>query len=80
MEYKLAKVDLESDIEIVTIGEIEQRLASSKTFIIYLDRTNSEKSLKQLVKYFDKLDRNTYIREVKFGLDENDYLYEVHIL
>ena len=80
MEYKLAQVDAESEAKIVTLEEIEELSKSDKESIIYFDRTNSEKSLKLLVKYFDKQDRNVYIREVKFGLDENDYLYEVHVL
>ena len=80
MEYKLAQVDAESEPKIVTLGEIEELAKTDKASIIYFDRSNTEKSLKLLAKHFDKQDKNVYIREVKFGLDENDYLYEVHIL
>jgi hypothetical protein len=80
MEYKLAQVDVESEVKKVTLKEIEEISNTDKTSIIYFDRTNTGKSLKLLVKHFDKQDKNVYIREVKFGLDENDYLYEVHIL
>jgi len=80
MEYKLAQVDAESEAKKVTLEEIEEIAKIDKTSIIYFDRSNSEKSLKSLVKHFDKQNKNVYLREVKFGLDENDYLYEVHIL
>jgi len=80
MEYKLVQVDVDSEAKTVTLEEVEKLAKTEKANIIYFDRSNTEKSLKLLAKYFDKQDKNVYIREVKFGLDENDYLYEVHIL
>jgi len=48
--------------------------------IVYLDKQNSEKNIMKLVAYFNKKNRNVYVREVKFGLDKNEYLYEIHIV
>ncbi len=80
MEYKLARADLTSEAKSVSLEEVERMVQNEVESILYFDRENSEKALNGLVKHFDKRDRNVYIREVRFGLDEKDYLYEVHIL
>jgi hypothetical protein len=33
-----------------------------------------------LVEHFEEKEFSVYLREVKYGLDEGDYMYEVHIL
>jgi hypothetical protein len=80
MEYKLAKADFNSEAKIVTLEEVEGMLKSDRETIIYFDRDNSEKALNKLAKHFDEKDKSVYIREVRFGLDEKDSLYEIHIL
>jgi len=80
MEYKLAREDLTSEAKIVTLEEIEKMMKPDGETIMYFDRTNPEKTLNKLVKHFDKQDKTVYIREVRYGLDEKDYIYEVHIL
>ena len=81
MEYILAQTDVEAkQVKKITLEEIEQLLNSGKISIIYLDRQNSEKDIMKLVAYFNKKNRNAYVREVKFGLDQNEYLYEIHII
>jgi ABC-type Zn uptake system ZnuABC Zn-binding protein ZnuA len=81
MEFKLARENLTSEPQVVSVEYIEERANSEEETIIYFDRTNSQKALNQLVKHFDKkFERNVYVREVRYGLDEKDYLYEVHVL
>ncbi len=80
MEYKLAKTDLTSEIVKVTLEDIEKMLKSNGETIIYFDRENQDKALNKLVKYFDKQNKSVYIREVKYGLDDSDFIYEIHIL
>jgi hypothetical protein len=48
--------------------------------ILYFDQDNSHKDLVSLVEHFEGKDYSVYLKEVKFGLDENDYMYEIHIL
>ena len=48
--------------------------------IFYFDKENSHKDLVALVEHFEDMNYSVYLREVKYGLDENDYMYEVHIL
>ena len=81
MEYILAQTDVEAkQVKKITIEEIEEISNSGKISIIYLDGINSEKDIMKLIAYFNKKNRNVYVREVKFGLDQNEYLYEIHII
>lgn len=80
MEYKLARADLTSETTKVTLEEIEEMVKPDGETIMYFDRENPEKALNQLVKHFDKQNKTVYLREVRYGLDESDYIYEVHIL
>jgi hypothetical protein len=81
MIFKLAKPDSKSEPQDIELDEIESRVnANEGESILYFDRENSDKALKKLVKHFDKLEKRVYIRQVKFGLDEKDFLHEIHIL
>ena len=33
-----------------------------------------------LIEYFEAKEYSVYMREVKYGLDDNEYIYEVHIV
>ena len=48
--------------------------------IFYFDKDNSHKELKKLIEHFEEKGYSVYMREVKYGLDENEYIYEVHII
>jgi len=47
---------------------------------IYFDRENSHKDIVKMVEYFEEKGLSVYLKEVKFGLDDEDYMYEAHIL
>jgi hypothetical protein len=62
--------------------ELEKFLNECKTdSFYYFHRDTSYKNLMDLI---DKLKEekgfSVYFREVKYGLDENDYMYEMHTL
>ena len=80
MELKLARETLKSKPKTITLEKIEEVLTKEKDKIFYFDRENSHKDLMDLVDYFEEKGYSVYFREVKYGLDENDYIYEVHIL
>ena len=40
----------------------------------------TQKSVAELIEYFEEKDFSVYLREVKYGLGEDDYMYEIHIL
>jgi len=47
---------------------------------IYFDRENSHKDIVKMVEYFEEKGLSVYLKEVKFGLDDEDYMYEAHIM
>jgi hypothetical protein len=78
MKLKLARTTLKAKPKMIDLKKIEDEL--TKKSIFYFDKDNSHKDLKSMIKYFEDKDFSVYMREVKYGLDENEYIYEVHII
>jgi hypothetical protein len=47
---------------------------------LYFDKENSHKDLVALVEHFEEKEYSVYLKEVSFGLADDEYLYEMHIL
>jgi hypothetical protein len=75
---KLARASTTSKPKVVEIEKIEEEL--EKKSIFYFDKDNSHKELKELIEYFEAKEYSVYMREVKFGLNDDEYIYEVHIV
>ncbi len=80
MELKLARSAVKGKPKTTTLEKVEESLQKDGQKIFYFDKENSHKDLVTLVEYFEDKDFSVYFREVKYGLDEGDYMYEVHIL
>ncbi len=80
MKLKLAKNSKEDENQSITLGEIAEVLETESQKIFYFDQDNSHKNLVSLVEHFEEKGLSVYLKEVKYGLDESDYMYEVHIL
>jgi len=78
MKLKLARASITAKPKVIEIGKIEEDL--EKKSIFYFDKENSHKELKSLIEHFEDRDYSVYMREVKFGLDDEEYIYEVHIV
>ncbi len=78
MKLKLARTTLKSKPKTIELAKIEEMLP--KKSIFYFDKDNSHKEIMELIKYFEEKDFNVYMREVKYGLNEDEYIYEVHIV
>ena len=78
MKLKLARTTLKSKPKTVELSKLEEMLP--KKSIFYFDRDNSHKEIMELIKYFEEKGFNVYMREVKYGLNEDEYIYEVHIV
>lgn len=78
MKLKLARASVDAKPKMIEIDKIEEDL--DKKSIFYFDKENSHKDLKSLVEYFEEKAYSVYMREVKFGLDDAEYLYEIHIV
>ena len=75
MKLKLARTTLKAKPKTIDVQKLEDELANRSIF--YFDKDNSHKELKELIEYFEEKGFSVYMREVKYGLDENEYIYEV---
>lgn len=80
MQLKLARTAIKGKPKQIQLEKIEEIVEKDGQKIFYFDKENSHKDLVALVEHFEEKDCSVYFREVKYGLDEGDYMYEVHIL
>jgi hypothetical protein len=80
MELKIARSENKSKPKKIELSKIEESVEKEGSVIFYFDRENSHKDLLELQDHFENKGKSFYMREVRYGLDENEYMYEVHIL
>ena len=78
MKLKLARASITTKPKLIDISKIEEDL--EKKSIFYFDKDNSHKELKALMEFFEEREYSVYMREVKFGLNDDEFIYEVHIV
>ena len=78
MKLKLARASIDTKPKSIEVDKIEEDL--EKKSIFYFDKDNSHKELKAMMEHFETKKFSVYMREVKFGLNDDEYLYEVHIV
>jgi hypothetical protein len=81
MTIKLAKEKLNLDAVEISFEDILSSLSeniSSKVF--YFDQENSHKTILDLVDVISNEGYVVHNRELKFGLANNEYMYEIHVL
>ncbi len=80
MELKTARAEHNAKPKKLDVKKIEDMVAKEGSTIIYFDRENSHKDLLALQDHFEEQGKSFYMREVRYGLADNEYMYEVHIL
>lgn len=80
MDLKLVREDVNTKPKKTTLKKVEEIVAKEGSAIIYFDRDNSHKDLIALGEHFEETEKSFYMREVRYGLNDNDYMYEVHVL
>ncbi len=80
MELKLARVELDAKPKTITLDKLIAELEKNKDKIFYFDKSNAHKDLVAVVEKFEEMGYSVYFKEIKYGLDEGDYMYQVHIL
>jgi len=78
MKLKLARNKLKTRPKTIELEKIEAQISNDKYF--YFDSDNSHKELKEMVEYFEKKSYSVYMREIRYGLDDGEYIYEVHFV
>lgn len=80
MELKLAKSSLnKGKATSISCEDILKKL-SQGSHIFYFDKDNPHKDIQKACAFFNKAGHNTYLNEVRYALDENSYIYELHII
>lgn len=80
MELKLARTEIDQKPKNIDLSKIEEEIKKTGSIIYYFDRDNSHKDLLTLQDHIEALGKSYYMREVKYGLSDNEYMYEVHII
>lgn len=80
MELKVARSEQKAKPKKIDVKKIDEMLAKEGSVILYFDRDNSHKDLLAMQDRFENEGNSFYMREVRYGLAENEYMYEVHIV
>ena len=80
MNLKFARTEIEQKPKKAELAKIETNLEKEDGVIMYFDRDNSHKDLLELQGYFEEKGKSFYMSEVKYGLADNEYMYQVHIV
>lgn len=80
MELKLARTLINEKPKNISLEKIEEAIKKEGQKFFYFDKDNTHKQLIALVNHFEKKGVSIYHKTVKYGLDDNDFMYEVHIL
>ena len=80
MDLKFARTDIDVKPKKAELSKIEAMSDKDDSVIIYFDRENSHKDLLELQDHFESKGKSFYMNEVKFGLSDNEYMYQVHII
>jgi hypothetical protein len=80
MDILLAREELTSKPKKVKLEKLIDSLVNKKENIFYFDRENSHKDMMSIVDKFEEAGYSVHFREVKYGLSDEEYLYELHSL
>jgi len=75
---KLKLLNADNNITEKTFEEFLNDVKHNSFF--YFHKDTSYKDLKDLIDKLEEEGYSVYFREVKFGLDEGAYMYELHII
>ncbi|MDD2651784.1 MAG: HP0268 family nuclease [Sulfurimonas sp.] len=80
MDLKFARTELTAKPKKAELAKIEAAVEKDESVIFYFDRENSHKDLLELQDYFEAKGKSFYMTEVRYGLSDNEYMYQVHII
>ena len=80
MDLKLARTDLDAKPKKIDLKKLDAEVEKNESIIFYFDKDNSHKDLLALQDHYEAMGKSFYMSEVKYGLADNDYMYQVHIM
>jgi len=80
MDILLARKEITSKPKKVNFEKLLEDLVKNEEEIFYFDRENSHKDMMAIVDKFEEAGYTVHFREVKYGLSDDEYMYEIHSL
>lgn len=80
MKILLARDEIKGEAVKITYKELKDQIDESKFFTVYLDRENSHKDMLALVEKIEKDGRSVKFSDVRYGLMDDDYIYELQVI
>jgi len=80
MNLLFARTEINLKPKKADLSKIEAAVEKDDSVIFYFDRENSHKDLLELQDHFEAKGKSFYMSEVKYGLSDNEYMYQVHIM
>lgn len=80
MDILLARKELDAKPKKVDFDKILEDLTKNEEEIFYFDRENSHKDMMAMVDKLEEAGYTVHFREVKYGLADDEYMYEIHSL
>ena len=80
MELLLARQELKDKPKKIKLEKVQEELKELGEKIFYFDRDNSHKDMMALVDALEDDGLNVNFREIRYGLGDEEYMYEVHAL
>ena len=78
MDILIARESIEDKPKKISLTKIKDELKEVGEKIYYFDKDNSHKNMMGLVESLETAGYNAYFREVKYGLADEEYMYELH--
>tara|TARA_B110000046_G_C13014487_1_gene408039 strand:- start:2915 stop:3157 length:243 start_codon:yes stop_codon:yes gene_type:complete len=80
MDILLTRKEITTKPKKVNFEKLLEDLVKNEEEIFYFDRENSHKDMMAIVDKFEAAGYTVHFREVKYGLADDEYLYEIHSL
>lgn len=80
MDILTARKEVTSKPKKVDINKLIDNAKEKGEEIFYFDKDNSHKDMMSAVEKFEEEGFSVHFREVKYGLADDEYIYEMHAL
>jgi hypothetical protein len=80
MDILLARREINKKPQKIKVDKLKEEMKNCNDKIFYFDKENSHKDIMGLIETFENDNYTVHFKEIKFGLEEDAYMYKLHIL
>ncbi len=80
MDILLARKELTAKPKKINVDKLKEELQNCNDKLFYFDKENSHKDMMSLIDAFEEDNYTVHFREIKYGLEDDAYMYELHVL